>query len=89
LVQDQFTPCGDHAGKWETSLLMHLDPGMQDLTPLQQTDYLPIGASNNGILESTAEWGERATDAITEVVDARLRHLLAHQDRYQGHGAPM
>jgi len=89
LVQSQFTPCGDHAGKWETSLLMHLDPGMQDLTPLQQADYPPIGASDNGILDSTAEWGERATEAVVEVVDARLQHLLANQDRYQGHGAPM
>ena len=89
LVQGQFTPCGDYAGKWETSLLMHLDPGMQDLTPLQKADYPPIGASNNGILESTPEWGERATEAVAEAVDARLQHLLANQDRYQGHGAPM
>lgn len=53
LVRGQFDPCGDHAGKWETSLLMYLDPGMQDLSTLpSDRSVSPIDASNNGVLDS-------------------------------------
>jgi len=90
LVQGQSTPCGDHAGKWETSLLMHLDPGMQDLTVLPQdrTEKL-VGSSNNGVQDSSAEFGQQATDAIVHAVGARVEELLRNHDRYQGHGSPM
>jgi creatinine amidohydrolase len=90
LVQGQFTPCGDHAGKWETSLLMHLDPGMQDLSdvPEDQSER-PIGASNNGIRESNAEFGKQATDAIIQAVRLRVEEFLTNLDCYQGHGSPM
>jgi creatinine amidohydrolase len=90
LVQGQFTPCGDHAGKWETSLLMHLDPGMQDLEMLpHDRKENPIGASNNGIQESSAEFGGQAADAIVQAVRLRVEEFLAHSERYQGHGSPM
>ena len=88
LVRGQFTPCGDHAGKWETSLLMYLDPGMQDLSVLDPA-VPPIGASNNGIQEANAEVGRRAAEAIVAAVRARVGEFLAHPERYQGHGAPM
>jgi creatinine amidohydrolase len=90
LVQGQFTPCGDHAGKWETSLLMYLDPGMQDLGVLQDDgNEKPIGASNNRIQESNTEFGRQAVDAIVQAVRARVEEFLVHSDRYQGHGSPM
>lgn len=90
LVQGQFSPCGDHAGKWETSLLMHLDPGMQDLAALPESrEEKLIGASNNGVQESTPEFGQQAADAILEVVRTRIEEFLTNQDRYQGHGSPM
>ncbi len=90
LVQGQFVPCGDHAGKWETSLLMALDPGMEDLTLLPADPSIaPVGASNNGIQESNPEFGHRAIAAIVEVVRGRVDELLQHPERYQGHGSPM
>lgn len=89
LVQGQFTPCGDHAGKWETSLLMHLDPGMQDLSLLPPHGETLIGTSDNGVQESNAEFGRQATEAIVQVVQDRVTELLMHLDRYQGHGSPM
>ena len=88
LVRGQFTPCGDHADKWETSLLMYLDPGMQDLSALDPA-VPPIGASNNGIQEANADFGRRAVEAIVAAVRARVDEFLAHPERYQGHGAPM
>jgi len=90
LVQGQFTPCGDHAGKWETSLLMHLDPGMQDLTVLpKDRSERPVGASNNGIQDSTAEFGQQAATAIIKAVGCRITDFLTNHARYQGNGSPM
>jgi creatinine amidohydrolase len=90
LVQGQFQPCGDHAGKWETSLLMHLDPGMQDLSLLpEHREIAPIGASNNGVQDANPEFGREAVDAIVAAVRARVVDLLARADQYQGHGSPM
>ncbi len=90
LVQDAgFDVCGDHAGKWETSMLMALDPGMQDLDVLRASDKPPIGASNNNILESTPEFGERAVEAIVNKVDRVIRELLQNSAKYAGHGAPI
>lgn len=90
LVRGQFTPCGDHAGKWESSLLMHLDGGMQDLSvlPDDQNKNL-VGASNNGVQESNVEFGQQATDAIIQAVKSRVDEFLANPGRYQGHGSPM
>jgi len=90
LMQGQFQPCGDHAGKWETSLLMYLDPGMQDLSVLPaDRSTQPIGASNNGIQDANPEFGRQATEAIIAVVRARVTEFLQHLERYQGHGAPI
>lgn len=90
LVGGQFTPCGDHAGKWETSLLMHLEPGMQDVSalPADRTEKV-VGASANGVQESSAEFGRQATEAIVKAVRARVEEILKNHDRYQGHGSPM
>ena len=90
LVQEHFTPCGDHAGKWETSLLMHLDPGMQDLSTLPtDPNERPIGASDNGIQESSANCGRQATEAIVKAVRVRVEELLPNISDHQSHGSPM
>ena len=89
-AEGEFTPCGDHAGKWETSLLMHLDPGMQDLSvlPADRGEGL-VGASNNGVQDSNAEFGRRAVEAMVGKVRARVTEFLDHPERFRGHGAPM
>ena len=90
LVRGEFSPCGDHAGKWETSLLMHLDPGMQNLSLLPcDPDEKPVGASNNGVREANAEFGRQATSAIVQAVRTRVEEFLKNTGAYQGHGSPM
>ena len=90
LVKGKFKPCGDHAGKWETSLLMYLDPGMQDISVLQNDSFAePIGASDNGIKDSTSEFGKEAVEAIVEAVSLKVFYFLANPDEFQGHGSPM
>jgi creatinine amidohydrolase len=87
---ERFPACGDHAGRWETSLLMALDPGMQDLSRVADApDTKPIGASNNGVEQSSEEYGRTAAEAIVERVTARVAELLSDADKYRGHGAPM
>jgi len=91
LVRGQFEPCGDHAGKWETSLLMYLDPGMQDLSVLPSRDsgqHL-VGVSDDGVQDSSAVFGQQAAEAIVAAVERRVREFLANPGRYAGHGSPM
>ena len=69
---------------------MHLDPGMQDLSVLPDDPSKKlVGASNNGVQESSAEFGRTATDAIIQVVRTRVEKLLQNHNHYQGHGSPM
>ena len=70
LVQGQFTPCGDHAGRWETSLLMHLDPGMQDISilPVDRSKPIPISRATP----------EAAPDARTHAARPARRAADAH-----------
>ena len=69
---------------------MYLDPGMQDLTTLPgDRTAQPIGASNNGIQNSNAEFGHQASAAIVSAVRERVNEFLEHPERYQGHGSPM
>ena len=91
LVRDRFSPAGDHAGKWETSLMMALDPqGNTDLSFLPaDRSQPPIGASNNGVQDATPEWGEKVIAAIVQEVDKRVHYLLEHHARLGGHGAPL
>jgi len=77
LVKGQFTPCGDHAGKYETSLLMCLDPGMQDLSLLpEDRDEKPLGVSHNQPQDSSVEFGQTAVTAIVAAVKAKVDELL-------------
>jgi len=93
LVRGKFQPgepCGDHAGKWETSLLMYLDPGMQKLELLPEDRSVnPIGASNNGVQDSNAEFGKAAVEAILACVDEKVKYFLDNHASFQGHGCPM
>lgn len=90
LVRGEFEPCGDHAGKWETSLLMHLDPGMQDLSKLPRNRKTkPLGASNNNVQDSNAEFGKKAVEKIVAAVGKRVDEFLKNYDKYQDHGSPM
>jgi creatinine amidohydrolase len=77
LVKGQFEPCGDHAGKYETSLLMYLDPGMQDLSLLpSDRNVRPLGVSHNQPQDSSAEFGKTAVEAIVRAIKERVDEFL-------------
>ena len=68
---------GDHAGKWETSLLMALDPGLTDLSRLPNDRSIrPIGVGGEDPREASHTFGEEGASAIVErMVEAGQRLL--------------
>ncbi|MHC4445182.1 MAG: creatininase family protein [Planctomycetota bacterium] len=87
LVRDVFPTAGDHAGYWETSLLMALEPGLVDLDELP--DELVGVKSHEPVGESSAEFGERAIGLIVERVVAQVKDRLDNYEKYAGHGAKL
>jgi creatinine amidohydrolase/Fe(II)-dependent formamide hydrolase-like protein len=57
---------GDHAGHFETSLLMHLRPGAVDLAELERQSFWYTDRPDNLARTSTAEDGKRYFEAMTE-----------------------
>ncbi|MBN1351486.1 creatininase family protein [candidate division KSB1 bacterium] len=88
LVKDIFPFAGDHGGKWETSMIMALEPGLTDLSALSAAPgAAPVGISDNGVEESSAEEGEKFIAAIVESASDRVTDMLQNFDAYLGHGA--
>ena len=87
LVRDELPGAGDHAGRWETSLMMAVDEQTVDLSrlPKREKDY--VGMSRNRVAESSVEFGRQALDAIVKKVGARVEQLLS--GKLGGHGAPL
>lgn len=63
---------GDHAGKWETSLLLHLRPDLVDMVRTGEGDLWYTGRAENPASAATAEQGRRMLEAM---VDAWVRRL--------------
>ena len=88
LVKDEFPEAGDHAGFWETSLLMALQPELVDLSTLPNDPKVNIVGvlSERPVQESSAEYGERAIARIVEKVGAQVKHRLENPGDYYMHG---
>lgn len=88
LVRDAFPTAGDHAGHWESSLLLALDPGLTDLSVLPEDPSAPLVgvATTEPVQDASAEHGERAVKLIVERVVAQVRHRLENLDAYYEHG---
>jgi len=86
LVRDEIPEAGDHAGKWETSLMMALDRDLVDLgeLPHPKPDRL-VGAGINAY-ESTVAFGEAGIAAIVRKVTEQVRLRLENPRAYLGHG---
>lgn len=74
-------PCGmrgDHAGKWETSIMMAIEPSSVDLQQIERHPHLKgIGAGLDAI-DSTREQGERFIDAAADAIAKEARWLIDH-----------
>ena len=68
---------GDHAGKWETSLLMHLEPGLTDLSRLPDDRSIPpVGVGGEDPRDATPEFGQAAVEAVVERMSQQAARLL-------------
>ncbi|MBN1419150.1 MAG: creatininase family protein [Planctomycetes bacterium] len=84
LVRDLFPEAGDHAGPWETSLLLALEPDLVEMGTIADPLVGVLAARSPG--EATRAFGERAIAAIVERASTAACDRLENPDRYQGHG---
>ena len=75
LFHDERGKGGDHAARWETSLMMYLRPELVDLTHLDpDPGAVPIGVlGEDPRTTASPEYGGQAMEAITDRLAARVR----------------
>ncbi|MDO8586885.1 MAG: creatininase family protein [Armatimonadota bacterium] len=85
LVGEQFARAGgDHAGPWETSIMMALDPKSVDLSLVSE------GVRQSGAAkEFSADYGRKAVDAIVARVLERVNDMVKNPGKYLGHYTSM
>ncbi len=79
LVHGEIPLAGDHAGRWETSLLMALRPECVDLNRLPADPEAPLIGASGGErhpAEADAEWGEAGVRAVVAAINARAHELI-------------
>ena len=79
LVRDEMPEAGDHAGAWETSLMMALRPDLVELDrlPKEGGREVLIGVMGRDPREhASAEFGQRGVDAIVRRVREKVAELL-------------
>lgn len=86
LVRDQIPDAGDHAGKWETSLMMAFNPESVDLSPLPKDRQTPLLGASQNAFDASREYGERGIAAVVERVVAEVKKRLDKPQAYRGHG---
>jgi creatinine amidohydrolase len=82
LVLDKFPKAGDHAGPWETSLMMAVNRDSVDLAKVPQE-------RKDSIKDFSQDYGRKAIDAIADRVLERVRDMLANPGKYLGHMNPV
>jgi creatinine amidohydrolase len=87
LVADQFDGAGDHAGGWETSHMLAIDPETVDLSRLPPRGEKIIGAGGRmAPQDATAEFGRKTLDAAADAAIREVRHRLENPKLYFAHG---
>lgn len=76
LVKDAIPDAGDHAGKWETSLLMAIRPDCVDLSKLPSDPAEPLVGVGNDARRSNVEYGKRGVELVVERIVALARAAL-------------
>ena len=77
MVEELGARVGDHAAKWETSLLMALRPGLTDLSQLPPMGEEVVGVSGEDPREANLDLGRRAVAAIVRRMKEKGDELLA------------
>ena len=78
LVRDEIPEAGDHAGAWETSLMMALRPELVDLSVLPQDPgekLIGVGGRDPRV-HASPEFGERGVEAVVKAITSRAGQML-------------
>ena len=87
LIEDKYDCAGDHAGGWETSHTLALDPGSVDLSCLPAKGEELVGvAGEMAPQDASAEFGWETLEAAAEVAIKEVRHRLENRQAYHQHG---
>ncbi len=88
LVRDVYPEAGDHAGFWETSLMLALEPGMTDMSELPADPSTPLVGihTSKPVQQASAEYGHKAIQLLVDRVLAQVRDRLNNKEAYCGHG---
>jgi len=74
---DLIPDAGDHAAKWETSLMMAFHPEWVDMSRLPaEGELLAIGGMDPRT-EASVEYGERGVELVAQQIAQRVKELLA------------
>jgi creatinine amidohydrolase len=86
-LREEHSCAGDHAGGWETSHCMAIDPNLVDLSLLPPKGEKIVGAG--GRMEpqdSTADFGTLIFEQAAYKIIGETLHRLNHIGMYKGHG---
>ena len=87
LITDRYPDAGDHAGHWETSHTMALQPDTVDLDTLPDDPNDLIGVSKTKPPhKATAEFGRETLEASAEAILKEVQHRQENDSYYRGHG---
>ena len=79
LVRDVIPDAGDHAGKWETSLLMVLRPDCVDMKKLpkdRKKKLTGVSADNNDPRNASFEYGKKGIETVIDRIRTKIKELL-------------
>jgi creatinine amidohydrolase len=76
LVRDEIPDAGDHAGKWETSLLMVLRPECVDMSKLPADPAEPLVGVSNDARRASEEYGRRGVELVVQRIVAKAKAAL-------------
>jgi len=86
-LMDKYASAGDHAGGWETSHCMAIDPSLVDLTTLKPKGEKLVGAY--GVMEpqdANTEFGKKIFQEAAEIIVKETLHRLNNRQMYDKHG---
>ena len=87
LIQDNYDCAGDHAGGWETSHMLALEPQTVDLGTLPPKGQELIGVGGKmAPQDANADFGREIFEAAAEIAVKEVSHRLANSQAYHGHG---
>lgn len=90
LLLREFDPqAGDHAGFWETSLMMAAQADTVDLDLLgpkvEGQTFLGV-STRKPVQDANGEFGGESLDVAAELINKEVAHRLSHQHLYRPHG---